>query len=57
MGDPNRQFLAISLMMRSADLDATRDLNRGGSIEPAWEARATTGADPTGALIDSRPAA
>ena len=57
MGDPNRQFLAISLMMRSADLDATRDLDRGGSIEPAWEGRTTTGVDPTAALIDSRTAA
>jgi hypothetical protein len=57
MGDPNRQFLAISLMMRCADLDATRDLDRGGSVWPAFEARPTTGADTTVTLIDSRTAA
>ncbi len=38
MGDPNRQFLAMSLMMRCADLDATRDLDRAGSGWPALEA-------------------
>jgi hypothetical protein len=57
MGDPNRQFLAISLMMRSADLDATRDLDRGGSVAPALEARATTRTNTPIALIDSPAAA
>jgi hypothetical protein len=57
MGSANGQFLAISLMMRSADLDATRDLERGGSAGATSEARATTGTDTTVALIDSPTAA
>ena len=37
MGESNRQFLALSVMMRCADIDATRDLDRAVPVWPALD--------------------
>lgn len=61
MGHPHRQFLAISLMMRYADIEATRDLDRGAPAWPGFDDGdadlVATGTSTTVPLVDSRPAA
>jgi hypothetical protein len=58
MGDPNRHLLAMSVMlMRCADIDATRDLDR---VASPWSALDDPGTEPSvGARpsLQARPAA
>ena len=57
MGDSNRQVLAMNVLMRCADIDATRDLDRAASGWSALEASDATGMGAAVAPIQARPAA
>ena len=58
MGDPNGQLLAMSVMMRYADIDASRDLDRPASRWPAaGDPESTAGASSARTSLDTRPAA
>ena len=57
MGDRPQQFLAISSMMRYADIDATRDLDRGAPEELVLRGWPAAGTAIAAAPIDSLPAA
>ena len=57
MGDRPQQFLAISSMMRYADIDATRDLDRGTPEELVLRGWPAAGTAIAATPIDSLPAA